>query len=290
LSTAPATQSFGNRIRTEFKPRRVLVGALVLIVAWEIAALLFTRGMAHPEYVMPDLWYVAQHGLPGLSDYYRGMFGGELTSEGAAQSFRFGALAVVEHSLISLMRVTIGFLVGTCLGIVLGLLMSAVRPVRLAGFGVANMLRMLPLLALAPLFTLWLGPTSVSSIAFIAFVVCLITIIGTMTAVGNLDISTSEYARTLGAGRAYIYRRIVLPSILPELCATTTLCVPMAWSVLLASELYGIQNGIGWMMGQSLAFTLVDRITVIAGVFIVLTFISLRLVQGANHQLTRWAE
>ncbi|MCZ4538324.1 ABC transporter permease subunit [Gordonia terrae] len=287
MTTLPATQSFGRRIRTEFKPRRVLLGAVVLIIGWEVAALLFTRGMTHPEYVMPDLWYVANHGIPGLSDYYRGAFGGQLTSEGATPSFFLGVLAIVEHSLVSVMRVVTGFAAGTAAGILLGLVMSAIRPVRLAGFGVSNMLRMLPLLALAPLFTLWFGPITLASIVSIAFVVCLITIIGTMAAVGNLEPSTVEYARTLGAGRAHIYRRIVLPSIIPELCATTTLCVPMAWSVLLASELYGIQNGVGWMMGQSLSFTLVDRITVIAAVFIVLTFASLRLVQILNHRLTK---
>jgi ABC-type nitrate/sulfonate/bicarbonate transport system permease component len=290
MTAAPVAQSFGTRIRTEFKGRRVAIGAIVLLVGWEVAARLFTRGMTHPEYVMPDLWYVVRHGVPGLSDYYRGAFGGTLTSNGAPQSAWLGLLAVAEHAAISLIRVTVGFLAGCIVGTGLGLLMAAVRPVRLAGFGVFNMLRMLPLLALAPLFTLWLGANSGASIAFIAFVVSLTMIIGTMAAVGNADRSPAEYAQTLGAGRFFVYRKVVLPAIVPELCATVVLCVPLAWSVLLASELYGIQNGIGWMMGQSMAFTLVDRITVIAGLFIVLTFISLRLTQAAARRVTRWAE
>ncbi|MGE2731371.1 ABC transporter permease [Mycolicibacterium vaccae] len=290
MTAAAPVQSFGTRIRTEFKPRRVVLGAIVLLITWEVAALLFTRGMTHPEYVMPDLWYVARHGVPGLSDYYRGAFGGSLTSEGATQSVGLGVLAVVEHSMISLLRVTTGFLAGSVLGVVLGLLMAAIRPVRLAGFGVFNMLRMLPLLALAPLFTLWFGANSGASIAFIAFVVSLTMIIGTMAAVANLDRSPAEYAQTLGAGRPFVYRKVILPAIIPELCATIVLCVPLAWSVLLASELYGIQNGIGWMMGQSLAFTLVDRITVIAALFIILTFLSLRATQAAARRVTRWTE
>lgn len=281
---------FGSRIRTQFKPARVLVGTLVLVLLWEIVARVLTRGMANPQYVMPDLVYVARHGLPGISDYYRGMFGGALTSEGAPHSVRLGLTALLEHGLISSGRFVVGFVAGTAAGLAAGLMMSAVRPVRLATFGVANMLRMLPLLALAPLFTLWFGPNTLASVVFIAFVVALITIIGTLNAVQNLDPSTAEYARTLGVTRLATYRRVILPGILPELCATTLLCVPMAWSVLLASELYGIQTGIGWMMGQALAFTLVDRITVIAAVFIVLTFVSLRLVQFVNGRATSWAE
>lgn len=290
MSAPVAARPFGSRIRTQFRPGRVLVGALVLVALWEIVARVVTRGMANPQYVMPDLGYVAQHGLPGLSDYYRGMFGGALTSEGAAQSVTLGLAAIVEHGLISTTRFGVGFVAGIVLGVVLGLAMSALRPVRAATFGVANLLRMLPLLALAPLFTLWFGPTTAASIVFIAFVVALITLIGTLNAVQNLDVSTAEYARTLGMSRLATYRRIILPGIIPELCATTLLCVPMAWSVLLASELYGIQTGVGWMMGQALAFTLVDRITVIAAVFIVLTFVSLRLVQLVNNRATTWSE
>ena len=290
MTVPPDTRAFGLRGRTRFRPWRVVAGALVLLAVWEAVALWFAARLDHPEFVMPDLVAVFRDGLPGLSAYYRGSLGGGTTGAGADESVGLGLLALVENGWVSLVRVVAGLGLGATAGILLGLVMSALRPLRDAGLGAVNVLRMLPLLALAPLFTLWFGANSAASIAFIAFVVALTMLIAAMTAVGNLDPDLVGYARTLGVRGARVHLRVVLPAIVPELAATLTVCGPLAWSVLLASELYGMQEGLGWMMGEALDFTLVSRITLIAGVFIVLTVATLRAMQLAVRAATRWAE
>ncbi|HLS77365.1 MAG TPA: ABC transporter permease subunit [Nocardia sp.] len=287
---ATDSRSFGVRARTRFRPTRVLLGVAALIALWEAVALWFARTLEHPEYVMPELGYVLRVGLPGLSDYYSGVFGGTPPSQGGGQTVVQGLLSLVEHSGISLVRVGAGLALGTALGIAAGLAMAALRPVRYAGFGVANLLRMLPLLALGPLFTLWLGPTTSASVTFICFAVTLTMLVATSNAIGNLDPDLLAYPRTLGLSTFATYRRVVAPAIIPELAAALTICGPLAWSVLLASEMYGMQEGLGWMMSEALDFTLVDRITLIAVAFIVLNFVTLRAMQALVRRGTRWAE
>ena len=111
-----------------------------------------------------------------------------------------------------------------------------------------------------------------------------------MTAIGNLDLDGVHYARSLGLDTVAVHRRVVLPAILPELGGAALVAVPLAWSVLLASEIYGTQEGLGWMMGKTVQFTLVDRITVVAAAFVLLTFVMLCMVQTVSARLTRWAE
>ncbi|GAA1835357.1 hypothetical protein GCM10009836_12190 [Pseudonocardia ailaonensis] len=285
-----APGSFGTRSRTLFRPRRVAVGVVVLALLWEAVSLLVTRGVEHPEFVMPDLVHVARYGLPGLADYYTGWLGGTPPSAGGERTWPMGLAALVEHGAISVGRILVGFVLGLAAGVLLGLLMSASRAVRNAGFGIATLLRTLPVLALGPLFTLWFGATSAMSVSFVAFAVGLVMLVATMTAVANLDLDVVRYSRSLGLGAFAVQRRVVLPAILPELGGAALVAVPLAWSVLLASEIYGIQEGLGWMMGKAVQFTLVDRITVIAVVFVLLTFVMLRAVQAISARITRWAE
>lgn len=287
---ADTARAFGARNRTTFRPSRVLLGALGLVVLWELVALRFSRTLEHPEFVMPELTYVLRVGLPGLSDYYSGVFGGTPPGLGGSHSVWMGMAAIAEHAAISVWRVGAGLVVGTAIGVAGGIVMAALRPVRLATFGVANLARMLPLLALGPLFTLWFGPTTTSSIIFVAFATALTMLVATLTAVRNLDPDLLAYPRTLGLGNFTVYWRVALPAIVPELAASLTICGPLAWSVLLASELYGTQEGLGWMMGEALDFTLVDRITVIAATFIVLNFVTLKVMQALVARATRWAE
>lgn len=115
-------------------------------------------------------------------------------------------------------------------------------------------------------------------------------LIATLHAVGNIDQDVTAYARTLGVPRARIHRSVVMPAIVPELAGTFTLCVPLAWSVLLTSEIYGVQEGLGWMMGEALRFTLVDRITLIAAAFILADFVTMQAARRIVAGAARWTE
>jgi len=268
----------------------LLVGLVVFAAAWQVVATWYAGRVDHPEYVMPDLLHAVQHGLPGLSDYYSGRLGGTPPAEGGDATAWMGVLALVDNALVSLGRLVTGLVLGVALGVSLGLLMSWSAPLRAAFGGLANLSRMLPLLALGPLFTLWFGANSVASIVFIVFCVAPIMLMATMTGVERLDRDQVAYARTLGATRRQVWSRIVPRAVVPEVAGSLSVACVLAWSVLLASELWGIQDGIGWMMGQALDFTQVGAVMVIAVGFIVLTFVIVQLLQTGVRRATRWAE
>jgi sulfonate transport system permease protein len=197
--------------------------------------------------------------------------------------------AIAENLAYSFGRVVCGLAIGVTGGMLLAFACTTVAAVRDFTLGLANSLRMLPLLALAPLFTLWFGADSAASIALIALAVGLVMLFSTIRAVANLPKAYDEYSRTLGASRWQRGIHVVLPAITPEIGNALVLCVPLAWGVLLASELFGIQNGLGWMMGEALGFSLVGRITVIALVFVLVIFAFLATVKSAVGAATRWA-
>nr|WP_269329782.1 ABC transporter permease subunit [Kineosporia babensis] len=240
--------------------------------------------------VVPPLQQVLTTGITGLSHFYKGGWGPETTLQGAEDSVPLAALAVLQNSLATLVRAWAGYLLAVALGLPIGLAVAAVRPLRQAVSGIAGLLRMLPVLAMSPLFALWFGATTTASIAFVTFGAFWVVLLATANAVNSLPAPLTEYPRTLGLTPLQISIRIVLPAILPALRGALMLAAGTAWACVLASELYGIQSGLGWALNQTLLYTLVDQMVVVAGVFAGLSLASLRLVNCVTGRLTGWSE
>lgn len=288
--TSRRSGSFGVGLRTTMRPSRLLLGIAAIAVLWEVAAAIVGSQVDRPDQVMPSLWYVFGTSTKELANYYAGGFGVVAPSRGGQVDLLTALLAVLDNSAITVLRVGIGLTLAVVVGTGLGLLMAGSRPVRMSMLGVAELLRMLPLLAMAPLFTLWFGATSTASVLFIAFAVGLVMLVGTINAIGNVPAPLLEYARTLGARRYQTYLRVVGPAIVPELRGPLVVSAALAWSISLASELFGIQSGLGWMMGQALRFSRVGQMVVIAMLFIVLAIVTIRLIDRVVRRLIRWHE
>lgn len=276
-------------LRTRPSPLSVIVGLVVALVAWEVVAQVFAVTTPQGDRVMPSLVTVATTGLLGVSDYWSGGWGVTATSTGGAQSVPGAVLALSANSAVTLVRVVVGLLLSLVVGIGLGLLLSAVRPVRLSVGGLAEVFRMLPGLAMAPLFTLWFGATDLSAVLFVVFGVSFILIVGTTNAVANLSPHVTEYPRTLGVRGLNLWLRVVLPAILPELRGTLVFGGLVAWTSVLAGEIYGLTSGLGWMLNETLRFSLVDRMVVVALMFSALAFATMRLLGALASRVTRWA-
>jgi ABC-type nitrate/sulfonate/bicarbonate transport system permease component len=96
-----------------------------------------------------------------------------------------------------------------------------------------------------------------------------VIIIGTMSGVKSTPALRIAVARTLGATNAQIFRRIVLPSALPEIFTAMRVGIGVAWTCLVAAELIAASSGLGWLVqfaGQALQVGVVIVGIVIIGV------------------------
>lgn len=276
-------------LRTRGSWVSVVVGLVSLVALWEIASIIVRSASEQGDRVMPSVITVATTGFIGLADYYAGGFGVQSTALGGEQSMAGAVLALVTNGAVTFGRAMSGLVISIVAGVLLGMLISAVRPIRLAAGGIAELLRMLPALAMAPLFTLWFGATDAAAILFVVFSVTFLVLVGTITAIGNLPASTLEYPRTLGVRGPQLWVRVVLPAILPELRGTLVFGGLVSWTSVLAGEMYGLRTGLGWMLSETLRFSLVDRMVIVALVFSALALLTMKLLGGAVSALTRWS-
>ncbi|AZG45257.1 ABC transporter permease [Gordonia insulae] len=150
-----------------------------------------------------------------------------------------------EHLYMTLRRVFAGVVIGVVLGVALGLAMGTIGWLRRLLEPWLTFLRALPPLAYFFLLVIWLGIDEAPKITLLALAALPPAAVATTTAVSAAPIGLVEAARALGANSREVIRDVVVPSALPETFTGIRLSVGIAYSSVVAAELFNGIPGIG---------------------------------------------
>lgn len=206
---------------------RAVISLAVFVAFWELAARLNWPwiGQAPAPAKVLDAW------LPLLSDpgYWYSWY----------QSSR---------------RVLSGFLAAMLIGIPFGLAMATSRIFRDITFPVFEILRPVPPLAWVPAAIIF-WPTQELSIGFVIFLGAIFTIM--LNVIGGaraIDVRFFQAARSMGSSSWDIFRRIILPGVLPSIIVGCEVGIGITWNVVVAAEMISggggaIQSSAGGGLG-----------------------------------------
>ncbi|WP_078060344.1 ABC transporter permease [Desulfotomaculum copahuensis] len=152
---------------------------------------------------------------------------------------------------VSLYRILGGFVLGTIPGLIIGLSMGLFKPVRLLLEPLVAATYPIPKLALMPLFMLILGLGDMQKIVTIATGTFFLVLINTVAGVINLDKIYLDVARNFGASRKDYYLTVALPGALPLIFTGLNLGMGMALLLIVAAEMNGANQGIGYLIWES---------------------------------------
>jgi len=145
----------------------------------------------------------------------------------------------------SLLRVTVGFTAALGCGVTMGLMVGSSKKMRLLFCVPLEFLRPIPPLAWIPISIYWFG-ISTASAAFIIFLGAFFPImVNTVAGVTSVDPTLLAAARTLNAGRASIFFKVLLPSTVPAIFTGMRVGLGVAWMTLIAAEFSGVKQGYG---------------------------------------------
>lgn len=148
---------------------------------------------------------------------------------------------------LSTLRVLTGFAAAMIIGIPFGLSLALSRTCYWTAFPSFEVLRPIPPLAWVPASIIF-WPTQELSIAFITFLGAFFTIvINVLDGARSIDSRYFEAARSMGASRRDIFRRIVLPGALPSITVGAAVGMGITWEVVVAAEMI---SGGGSSMGR----------------------------------------
>lgn len=193
-----------------------------------------------------------------------------------------------ESWFASFRRVMVGFVIAQLLGIPLGLLLGTRARFRALVFPVLELLRPIPPLAWVPLSILF-WPTHELSIVFITFIgAFFIIVINVHDGVRTIKKEHLWLARSLGASQSTIFRRIVLPSVLPAIGVGMTLGIAVTWNVVIAAEMIAGDNGLGRLTWEGYV-SHTSTVVIIGMVSIGLAgYLSSVLINWVERRLTPW--
>ena len=256
---------------------------------WQILSVVYTAE-AQPGEPMIAGWQVLfTKTFLTLSDYWQGGLGVSAVADGAERSYLAALLAVLSHSIDTIGRLSLGLALGGAVGLLLGLAVSWSRWTRRLFDWPLQFLRTLPLLAMVPLFQLWFGTYFFGEVLFVAYGIAVIVFAGTVNAVRNVPPIYIDNARSLGASRWTLYRTVILPAIFPAMRSTILLSLGAGWSAVLGAEYLGAQSGLGYIIVYAQQFAYLDRMFLVALLFILYTSISYWAISRLSARLLAWA-
>mgnify|MGYP000848952964 CR=1 FL=1 len=153
-----------------------------------------------------------------------------------------------RYAVASVFRVAWGFSLAVIVGIPLGLWagwstrsFQAVNPL-------IQGLRPISPIAWIPVAILWFGVGDLNAIFLIFLSSFFPIVMGTMAAVRNIPLVHVRSAENFGLCGLELFRRVVFPAALPQILTALRLALGVAWLVIVAAEMNGVNSGLGYLI------------------------------------------
>ena len=153
---------------------------------------------------------------------------------------------ILVNAHVTLYEIAVAYLIAVSIGIGIGLVIGVSRyfttvfePIVLALFAV-------PKISLLPLFILWFGIGISSKVVFGIFAGMFPVMVNTIAGAKQVNLAHIQLARSMGASSIQIYRKVILPSIIPTAFAGMRLSLILVSVTVTLAEMYqGTVTGLG---------------------------------------------
>ncbi len=236
--------------------------ALTLVgVAWEV----WTRVSNTPEYIVPTPTRVVAR-LVGDVGFFAG------------------------HGAVTLGEAIAGFLLGAAVALVGATLMAHSRVIERSLFPLAILVKVTPVVAVAPLFVIWFGFGPVPKVLIASLITFFPVLVNGVTGFRSVDRGALDFLRSLRATRREVFIRLRVPSHMPYLFAAFRVSIPLSVIGAVVGEWFSADRGLGSVI--IVAHSNLDMVTLFAAIF-ALSFIGIVLtvmVMVVERRVLFWHE
>ncbi len=193
-----------------------LVALLTLGVAWEVAVR-----------------------LSGVADYL-------VPTPSAVGSRLFDDLGYfLFHGLITLVEALGGFAMGSIVAVLAAGVMAHSRLFERTVYPIALLIKVTPIVAIAPLFVIWFGFGSFPKMMIAALITFFPVMVNTFVGLRSVNPTTLDFFRLLDAGDLQVLFKLRVPSALPYLFAAFRIAVPLSVIGAVVGEWFTGDRGLG---------------------------------------------
>lgn len=155
---------------------------------------------------------------------------------------------MLGHALASLYRVFTGFLLATLLGVPFGLALGRFAELHSLTNATIQILRPISPIAWLPTATLLFGGGNKAAVFLIFLASSFPIIISTAAAVGTIDLKYRRSALNFNCHGFDLARSVLLPATMPSILTALRVTIGVAWLVVVAAEMLGVEAGLGYLV------------------------------------------
>jgi ABC-type nitrate/sulfonate/bicarbonate transport system permease component len=190
--------------------------------------------------------------------------------------------------LASLGRILVATAIAVVIGGLIGIAMGVSKRIDALLSPITQPLRYLPITALIPLLVLWFGIGETMKIIFLFFGVVFYFIPLVRNAVRTTPQEYIDVARSFGASRMTIVRKVYWPHALPQMFDGLIVINGIGWTYVILAEIINARNGLGYLI--NIAGRLQRSDEVFAGLFLVamVAIVSDRILHAVRERFFFW--
>jgi NitT/TauT family transport system permease protein len=192
------------------------------------------------------------------------------------------------HVAASMGRTLIGLAFAIIVGVPIGLLVGYSRTASAALEPFLSVLRPMPAIAFIPLVILYFGIGEFSKIVLIFFTSMLHMVLHASAGVRAVPKDLLRVAYNYGLSRTELFRRVILPASMPHILTGIRTTTAISWALVVAAELVGAQQGLGYMIMDAATFFKIADIYIGIVLIGLIGFVLEAIVRQVENRLLHW--
>ena len=151
-------------------------------------------------------------------------------------------------ALYTLQPMVLGFLVAAVFGVAMALLVVYSKAFEAVFYPLLVVLQIIPKIAIAPLFIIWVGFGLPSKILLVFLLSFFPIVVNAIAAFKAIESEVFDLARTYRASRLRIFWLVELPGALPSLFAGFKVAAALSATAAVVAEFVASDNGLGYLL------------------------------------------
>jgi NitT/TauT family transport system permease protein len=189
-----------------------------------------------------------------------------------------------SHSVTTLTEILLGFGLTVATAIPLGLLIALSRTAKQVVYPPVMLMQLVPKIAVAPLFLVWLGFGMESKVLLTVLMTFFPLLMASISGFQILDERLLYLTQSMGASRWQTFRYLRFPAALPVIFSGIKTSATIAATAAIVAEFVGANRGLGYVL---LKGTGTMDIELVFAVLVVLTVIGIAINYAV--ELSEWA-
>jgi len=167
------------------------------------------------------------------------------------ESFRSEYRLLLQHTLVTLLEVILGFGLALLAGLAVGIAIDASRILERAIYPLIIASQTVPMVALAPLMLIWFGYGLTPKILITALIGFFPIAVNTVDGLKSTDREVLALLRSMGASRWMRFRIARIPAALPLIFSGARIAITFCVIGAVFAELVGASEGLGYLMQRA---------------------------------------